>query len=136
MMDMSYVNYGAVVVAALSTFVLGGLWYSPLLFGKVWMKANGFTEEQVEGFSKARMFGWSLVFALVMSMNLAMFLATEETNWVWGMTAGALAGVGWVAMGIGVVALFENKSWRYILVNAGYNVVAFVLMGLIIGAWR
>ena len=44
--------------------------------------------------------------------------------------------IGWVAMAIAVVALFENKSWRYILVNAGYNVVAFVLMGLIIGAWR
>ena len=125
-MDMSYVNYGAVVAAALSTFLLGGLWYSPLLFGKVWMKANGFTEEQVEGFSKARMFGWSLVFALVMSMNLAIFLATAETDWVWGMTAGALAGVGWVAMAIGVVALFENKSWRYILVNARPNLCLLI----------
>lgn len=135
-MNMQEINFVAVVVAALSSFFIGGLWYSPLLFGKVWMKANGFTEEQVEGFSKARMFGWSLVFALVMSMNLAIFLASEETDWLWGMTAGALAGVGWVAMAIGVVAVFENRSWSYILVNAGYNVVALVLMGLIIGAWR
>ena len=70
MMEMSYVNYGAVVVAALSTFLLGGLWYSPLLFGKVWMKANGFTLEQVEGFSKGRMFGWSLVFAFIQAQAL------------------------------------------------------------------
>ncbi len=135
-MDMSYINYAAVVVAALSSFFVGGLWYSPLLFGKVWMKANAFTEEQVEGFSKGRMFGWSLLFALVMSMNLAIFLATAETDWLWGLTAGGLAGAGWVAMGIGVVGLFENRSWSYILVNAGYNVVSFLLMGLIIGAWR
>jgi hypothetical protein len=135
-MNPEHIHYGAVVVAALATFVLGGLWYSPLLFGKVWMRANGFTEAQVEGFSKARMFGWSLMFSLVMSMNLAMFLADEGTDWVWGMTAGALAGVGWVSMAIGVVALFENRSWSYILVNAGYQSVAFTLMGMIIGAWR
>ena len=76
------------------------------------MKANGFTKEPVEAFIKGRMFSRSLVFAVVMSINLAMFLAT------------------------GVVALFENKSWRYIRVNTGYNIVAFVLMVLIIGAWR
>lgn len=135
-MNPENIHYGAVIVAALATFVLGGLWYSPLLFGKVWMRANGLTEAQVEGFSKTRMFGWSLLFSLVMSMNLAIFLADKGTDWAWGMTAGALAGVGWVSMAIGVVALFENRSWSYILVNAGYQSVAFTLMGLIIGAWR
>ncbi len=135
-MDMANVNIAAVVVAALSTFVLGGLWYSPLLFGKAWMRANGFTEEQLQGFSKARMFGGSFVLSLVMAANLAIFLADDQTDWVWGMTAGALAGVGWVATGIAVVALFENKSWTYIFINAGYNAVAFTIMGAIIGAWR
>ena len=135
-MDMANVNIAAVVVAALSTFVLGGLWYSPLLFGKAWMRANGFTEEQLQGFSKARMFGGSFVLSLVMAANLAIFLADDQTDWVWGMTAGALAGVGWVATGIAVVALFENKSWTYIFINAGYNAVAFTIMGAIIGVWR
>ena len=54
----------------------------------------------------------------------------------WGMAAGALAGFGWVAMAIAIVGLFENKSWSYILINGGYMIVAFVLMGAIIGAWR
>ncbi len=135
-MDMANINIAAVVVAALSTFVLGGLWYSPLLFGKAWMRANGFTEEQLQGFSKARMFGGSFVLSLVMAANLAIFLADDQTDWVWGMTAGALAGVGWVATGIAVVALFENKSWTYIFINAGYNAVAFTIMGAIIGVWR
>ena len=52
------------------------------------------------------------------------------------MTAGALAGVGWVATAIAIVGLFENKSWTYIAINAGYNIVGLTLMGLIIGAWR
>ena len=135
-MDASNINYLAVIVAALSTFLLGGLWYSPLLFGKAWMRANKFSEEDLQSFSKARMFGWSFVFSLIMAVNLAMFLAAPNTNLTWGMTAGALAGFGWVAMAIAIIGVFENRSWAYILINGGYMTVAFVVMGAIIGAWR
>ena len=135
-MDFSQINYLAVLVAALSTFVLGGLWYSPMLFGKAWMRANNFTDADLQTFSKARMFGWSFVFSLVMALNLAMFLADPKTNVTWGMTAGVLAGLGWVAMGVAIIGVFENKSWVYILINGGYMTVAFALMGAIIGAWR
>src|SRR5262245_38917268 len=135
-MDFSKINYIAVLAAALSTFILGGLWYSPLLLGKAWMRVNNFSEADVATFSNARMFGWSFIFALVMSLNLAMFLAAPGTNIVWGMAAGALAGVGWVAMAIAVIGVFENKSWRYIAINGGYMILAFVGMGAIIGAWR
>jgi uncharacterized protein DUF1761 len=135
-MNPNQINWLAVLAAALSTFVVGGLWYSPILFGRVWLQANGFTEAQVKGFSKARAFGGAFLLALVMSANLAMFLADSKTTLLWGTTAGALAGVGWVAAGFAVVALFENRSWPYILVNCGYQIVAFVLMGAILGAWR
>lgn len=135
-MDFSKINYLAVLVAAISTFLIGGLWYSPLLFGKAWMNANGFSEAELQTFSKARMFGWSFLFAIVMALNLAMFLAGPETNTSWGMVAGALTGFGWVAMAIGVVGVFENRSWKYIFINGGYMIVAFVVMGAIIGVWR
>ena len=135
-MNMQEINFLAVVAAATSTFFLGGLWYSPLLFGAAWMRANNFTEDQVGGFKKGRMFGWSILFSLIMAMNLAIFLADEQTDWAWGMTAGVLAGAGWVATGLAVVGLFENKSWTYMLINGGYNIVSFAIMGLIIGAWR
>jgi hypothetical protein len=135
-MDFSKINYLAVLAAAVSTFVLGGLWYSPLLFGKAWIRANNFTDAEVQGFSKARMFGWSFIFSLIMSLNLAMFLAAPNTNAMWGMTAGALAGFGWVAMAIGVISVFENRRWAYIAINGGYMTVAFIVMGLIIGVWR
>lgn len=135
-MDFSSINYLAVLAAAVSTFVLGGLWYSPLLFGKAWMQANSFTDADLQTFSKARMFGWSFFFALVMALNLAMFLAGPTTNVTWGMAAGGLAGLGWVAMAIAIIGVFENRSWTYILINGGYMTVAFVIMGAIIGAWR
>jgi membrane-associated HD superfamily phosphohydrolase len=135
-MDFSSINYLAVLAAAVSTFVLGGLWYSPLLFGKAWMRANSFTDADLQTFSKARMFGWSFFFALVMALNLAMFLAAPTTNVTWGMAAGGLAGLGWAAMAIAIIGVFENRSWTYILINGGYMTVAFVIMGAIIGAWR
>jgi hypothetical protein len=135
-MNASNINPWAVLAAAVSTFVIGGLWYSPLLFGRAWMAANGFTPEQVARFSKPRAFGGSLLLALVMAANLAMFLADSKTDWRWGLTAGLLAGAGWVASAIAIIGLFENKSWTYILVNAGYQITAFCVMGLILGTWR
>lgn len=135
-MNPEQINLFAIVAAAFSYFMLGGLWYSPILFGRVWMRENGFTDAQVQGFSKARSFGGSAVLALVMATNLAFFLADEKTTFTWGLTAGALAGIGWVAAAIGVIGLFENRSWKYIGLNAGYQMVAFVIMGGILGVWR
>lgn len=135
-MDISQINFMAVITAALSTFLLGAIWYSPALFYKAWLASNNFSEEEVKNFSKARMFGWSSIFSIIMAFNLAMFLNDAQTDAVWGATAGFLAGSGWVALGIGVVALFEGRSWKYIFINGGYHVVAFTMMGTIIGAWR
>lgn len=135
-MKLDLIHPGAVLVAALSVFLVGGLWYSPLLFGRAWMRANGFTETEVAGFNKVRTFGVSAVLSLIMSLNLAVFLAAEGTTLIWGMTAGALAGLGWVAAGGGIVALFENRSWTYLAIHAGYHLVSFSLMGAILGAWR
>lgn len=135
-MNPDSINYLAVFVAALSTFLIGGLWYSPILFGNAWMKANGFSEEEAQNTNMAKVFGFSFLFSLLMAFNLAMFLAEEGTTTTWGAMAGFLAGFGWVALGIGIIALFEKRSWTYILINGGYMTVAFTVMGLILGAWR
>ncbi len=132
---MGQINYLAVIAAAVSTFLIGGLWYSPLLFEKPWRKANGFGENDVKG-GEGKIFGLALVFSLLMAANLAAFLAGPDTTVSWGATAGLLAGLGWVALGIAIVALFERRPWSYILVNGGYFVVAFTVMGAILGAWR
>ena len=132
----AHLNWFAVVAAALSTFLLGGLWYSPVLFGRVWMTANGLSEQDLRKGNTAKIFGLAFVFSLLMSGNLAMFLADGKTTTAWGATAGLLAGFGWVALAITMIALFERRSWKYIFINAGYMTTAFVLMGTILGAWR
>ncbi len=130
------INYLAVIAAALSTFLIGALWYSPLLFNDAWMKASGLKKEDVAGGNMAKIFGLAFVFELIMAANLAAFLAGADTTIQWGATAGALAGIGWVALAIGTLSLFERRSWTYTLINGGYFAVSFIVMGIILGAWR
>ncbi|HYE55475.1 MAG TPA: DUF1761 domain-containing protein [Chitinophagaceae bacterium] len=132
---MDAINWLAVLVAGISAFVLGGVWYSPALFGNAWMKENRLTVDDVRRGNKGKIFGWSFLFALIMAANLAMFLNEPTTDLVWGMTAGFLAGL-WVFCGLATVALFELRSWRYVFINGGYCLVALGLMGAIIGVWR
>jgi hypothetical protein len=133
---MPHINWLAVLAAAVSTFALGGLWYSPALFGRVWMSVNNLTDADLAKSNMVKIFGLTLLFAVIMAANLAAFLAEPKTNAAWGATAGFLAGFGWVALAIATIALFERRSWKYILINGGYVTVSFVIMGLIIGAWR
>jgi len=134
-MEMSTVNWLAVAVAGISAFVLGGVWYSPALFGKAWMKENNMSVEDVQKGNKAKIFGWSFILSLLMAVNLAMFLNDPKINLEMGIIYGLLTGV-WIFCGIAIVALFEHKSARYIFVNGGYMLVALGLMGAIIGAWK
>ena len=133
---MEGINVWAVLAAALANFVIGGMWYSPALFGKAWMRANGFTEDDLKKGSPAVIFGVSFVFCLVMAGNLAAFLADPGTTIGFAVAAGIAAGLGWAALGLGVIALFERRSFSYILLNGGYLTVSFAVMGLILGAWR
>ena len=132
---MDSLNIWAVLVAAVSTFLIGGLWYSPALFGKVWMRENGFTEESMKNSNMAKIFGLAFFLALIASVNLAMFLG-PETDAGMGAFYGFLAGFGWVATFVGTHYLFERKSFTLFLINAGYSIVALTVMGVIIGAWR
>ncbi len=134
-MDFSQVNLLAVLAAAITTMAIGSLWYSKLLFGNVWMKLNGFKEDNPPG-NVARTMIITFILSLVMSFNLAAFLADPSTDVVFGMTAGFLAGFGWVALSIAVIAMFEQRSFAYIAINAGYWVVSFTAMGAILGSWR
>lgn len=134
-MDLSSLNILAVVVAALSCFMLGGLWYSPVLFGKVWSQESGITEERAVNASRGRIFGLAFVASLVIAFNLAMFLGPQSTLQT-GLLYGFLAGFGWVTMAFAINDLFELRSFRLFAINAGYHTVAFSVMGAIIGAWH
>lgn len=132
-MNLSSLNPWAIFVAAVSAFAIGGLWYAPFLFGSAWKRANGFTSDPP---AKPAIFVFTLLFSLVMAVNLAMFLNSAKTTVVFGGAAGFAAGFGWAAMGIAIVALFERRTWSYIAINGGYLTVALTVMGGILGAWR
>jgi membrane-associated HD superfamily phosphohydrolase len=132
-MSLDHLNLWAILAATVSAFLIGGLWYSPVLFGRAWERANGFSESPQ---ASPKVFAVSFLLMLVMAVNLAMFLNDAKTTAAWGAIAGFLAGFGWAAMGLGVVALFERRSWKYSMINGGYLTVALTLMGLILGAWR
>jgi hypothetical protein len=129
-------NYLAILTATVSTFVLGGLWYSPALFGRAWMKEMGFTDESLKAKGNfGLIMGGSFVLELIMAFNLAAFIGAKASL-TFGLLAGAAAGFGWVALAFGVTYLFERKSLCLFFINAGYHAVAFTIMGAILGAWH
>ncbi|MFN3304625.1 MAG: DUF1761 domain-containing protein [Roseateles sp.] len=134
-MESLHFNYLAIAAAALVYFAIGGLWYSPILFAKVWLREAGLSEAQAQQAPLARTFGLSALAALVMAFNLAAFLGAKGTL-AFGLFAGAATGLGWVAMSLGVIYLFEQRSLKLWLINSGYQVVAFTAMGAILGGWR
>lgn len=139
-MVLSLINIWAVLVATLSTFLVGWIWYGPL-FGKAWMSASGVTEEQAKQGNMVKIFGLAFIFELIMAFNLAMFLtgspeAAAQVDAGTGAFYGFLTGFGWIFFALAVNSLYEQKSWKYILINGGYWSVAFTVMGLIIGAWK
>ncbi len=135
-MDVSTLNWLAIIAAALSNFLIGGLWYSPVLFGNLWMKENKFSDDDLKRGNMVKIFGLTFVFTFVMAFNLAMYLNDSSTTAIWGAIAGFLAGFGWVAMAIFIIGQFERKSTKYMLIHGGYVIISFVLMGLIIGLWQ
>ncbi|QXV64075.1 DUF1761 domain-containing protein [Mucilaginibacter sp. 21P] len=134
-MNLSQLNLPAVLVAALSGFAIGGIWYAPSVFGKAWMADNGLTTDAIQQGNKAKIFGFTAFFSLLMAFNLAMFLADAKTDVSWGATASFLAGI-WTFSAVAIHSLFELKSWRLIFINGGYSVVTLTVMGAIIGIWR
>lgn len=135
-MENVNINHLAVLAAALSTFVLGGLWYSPFLFGKAWQQENNLTDDKIKQSNKGKIFGLAFIFSLIMAYNLAFFLGDPSIDIAMGLLYGFLTGFGWVLMAIAIVSLFEQKSWKYIMINGGYMTVAFSVMGLILGGWK
>ena len=126
------INPRAVVLAALSTFVIGGLWHS-LLFAKRWQRAAGVTDETLRRGS-ARVFIGSFALALVLAASLAAFIGTGGA--LFGTAAGLAVGVTWISAAFGTNYLFERRPVILFVINASYNIVALTIMGAIIGTMQ
>ena len=133
------INLLAVLVAAVATFVLGGLWYSPLLFGKVWVRAHGYTPEKMEAMRAGvgRSYAVSFLCYLVMATVMALLIgATDTVTALGGVRLGAVCWLGFAAT-IGLTAnLFSDKPLATYLLDAGYQLVYLSVMGAILASWR
>lgn len=127
-------NVWAVLAAAVSGFVLGGLWYSPMLFGRAWQREAGLSDEQLKGANMGLVFGLSFVLCAIASFVFAMFLGPRPPLAL-GLGAGFAAGLCWVGASFGINYLFERKSFKLFAINAGYHTLQFTLIGLILALW-
>jgi hypothetical protein len=139
-MPTANVNIFAVLIAAVLTFVLGAFWYSPVLFARQWMQAQGYTPEKLEEMKKrglTRAYVGSALCDLVMAYVVALFAAyTNSTTLAQGLWLGFLAWLGFAAP-IGLTAnLFSEKPIAAWVIDAGYQLAFLVIMGVLLSVWR
>ncbi|WP_445455478.1 DUF1761 domain-containing protein [Flavobacterium sp. HNIBRBA15423] len=155
-------NFLAILVAALSTFALGAIWYNPKVFGTAWMKEAGLTEEQLKKGNMAKIFGFAFFFAILIAFIMPTLVIHEIgavqaaggneadpalieflkvhggkfRSFKHGALHGSILGVFLALPILGTTFLFEQRSWKYIFIHAGYWIVSFAVMGAIICGWK
>lgn len=123
-----------VVLAALAGFLVGGLWYGPL-FGKAWMKARGITPESAAGANMPLIFGATFVLNLIAAFMLDHLYATYDMRLGlhYSLVIAAIIGIGFIATSIGVNYLFSRQPRSLFLIDAGYWITIYLVMGAIFG---
>ncbi|MBC8290070.1 MAG: DUF1761 domain-containing protein [Planctomycetes bacterium] len=131
---MSDINIWAVLVSALASFLLGGLWYSPLMFLKPWLKASG-QEEADQKPHPPRVFAASFLFALVAAASFAVLLG-KEPPLTEALLRGLIIGVCFVGASFGINYQFSGRSMTLWAIDGGYHVAQFAIFGLVLGIWH
>jgi hypothetical protein len=124
-------NFITLFVAAIVQMGIGFIWYSPKVFGKQWLKYLAITQHELEERQKKMGFKFVLAFllALVQAFVIDLLLGSIRVNWWLG---GILVGF-WLWLGLALVILansyiYENKPIGYVILQAGYQLVAIVTM--------
>ena len=126
------IHWLAVIVAGVSGFAVGGIWYGPL-FLKPWLRAEGKTKEQMGGGHPA------MVFGLAFLCNLFSALILDHTLGTYGdpdlslsvMITGGVA-LGFVIPAYGVNYLFAGRKLELFAIDAGYWLVTYLVMGVVL----
>jgi hypothetical protein len=140
-MHMHSLNWQAIFVVGTSAMVVGFLWYSPLLFAKAWMREMGYDpndKARMEGMKKTAgsAYGGSFVASLLSAFTLALILHGLRAE---GLHTGLMLGfhvwLGFVATVQFTGALFAKQSMKLFAINTGYQLVRYLVMGVILTVW-
>ena len=136
---MVHVNYLAVLVAAITVFVLGWLWYSPLLFYKPWMRARGM--DPAAAMAGAKMPAGKLVIELLRCIVLAYVIARfvallGVNNWMGAVHFGFLLWIGFPVILLTGSILWENVPVKVAAIHAGDWLVKLLVIPIIVSVWQ
>lgn len=136
-LSIESINVWAVLVAILSNMVLGMLWYSPLMFGNLWLKLIGKTAEEISKEESAKAMKWAFVPAVVSSFSLALLLGfLNAQTAVDGIVIATVVAVGFIGMSHLNLVLFEGRSLKLTILNTGYSLTSLVIAGTILSLWH
>ena len=143
-MHFPVINYLAVLVSAIIIFALGGLWYSPALFAKRWVALQNKTEEQMRAEAAAAnmpllyliAFICALIQAWVLAMVIGHMSQVAEMGVAHAAIFSALLWVGFAGSTSFASALFSGVPRQLWAINSLYNLVSFVIAGIILAVWR
>jgi hypothetical protein len=127
------INILAVFVSTLIANLLGGIWYSPFAFGKIWRQAAGITANKPMS-NPAAAFTAGFVLQL-MAVSLLAALLGPSSSGIEGLQLGSLLAFGFVFTALSITNLFERRPVPLILINAGYHIATMSLVGFILGSW-
>ena len=128
-------EYLAIALGGVAALVLGFVWYNPKVFGTAWMKGLGLTEEDLQKGNMAVTFGIAFLLAAVVSYYLNMYgnyHDEAEQVFVHGAFHGAQASLFTAIPVLITNSLFEKQGWGNILINVGYWILVFAVIGGIV----
>lgn len=135
-MPTADINYGAVLVAAALSMVIGFVWYGKPLFAKVWMKEVGLKEKDL---AEGPGVGYALTMAgaLIEAYVLAHFIDYALANtFMEGLVTGLWVWIGFIAYAIGVNYIFARRSFKLWKIDAGYFLVLVLAQGALLAVWQ
>ncbi len=131
------INYLAVLLAAVIYFALGALWYSPALFGKMWMQAKNLTAENMNTGHMTRTFVITFILNLVCVFITATLISALGAKGAGdGANIGLRVAIGFVATTMGVNYLYDNKPAKLFWIDAGYHIVGILIAAIILAVWK
>ena len=135
------INLWSVLVAAVATMILGFLWYSPILFANPWMRLMGVDPNDKAKLAEmqkgaGKLYGLAFVASIISAMVLAKVIAITTVNTIpYGMKIGFAVWLGFVTTVQLTGALFGKQPIKLYLINTGYQLVCYLVMGAILAVW-